>query len=184
MTDEYGVAEGDLKQGGGSSNKAKPTGTYTVTIEKAEVKKDKNGKLYAKWWNRVLLGQHKKQIIFEGYLPLSREGNAYNLARRNSFIKALGLKEGAKIPGTPGADDISVINGTIVDVNLEHEYENVPGQQYSVTTRNNGKLPDGVTMADVEGIAPSERATFYALSDEYDGLGGSDSSEEEWGLGF
>lgn len=182
MSDEYGVDESDLKQGGGSSNKAKPTGTYTATIEKAEVKKDKNGKLYAKWWNRILLGSHKKQIIFEGYLPLSREGNAYNLARRNSLVKALGLKEGAKIPGTPGADDISVINGTIIDVNLEHEYEGVPGQQYNVATRNNGKFPDGVSAADVEGIAPSERATFYALSDSYDGLGGAaDEDEEKWG---
>lgn len=165
---EYGVDEEDLK-GGGGNNKAKPTGTYTAIIEKAEAKKDKNGKIYLAWRNRIAFGPLKNQIAFESYLPISREGNKYVLARRNSLVKAIGLKPGAMIPGSPGGPSVDVLNGAYIDFNLEHEYENVPGQDYSVSTRR-GKLPDGVTEADVEGINPSERVTFYAVSDEFEGL--------------
>ena len=185
MSDEYGVSADDLK-GGGGGNKAKPTGVYTGTIEDASIEKDKNGKLYAKFRIRIAFGKFKNGVLFENYLPLSVEGNKFNVARRNSFVKALGLKEGARIPGTPGAAPIKSIEGTYVDVTVEHEYENVPGQEYSVTTRK-GKLPDGVSEADVVGIEPRERLTWYAMSDEFEGLGSSGDStsnspaESPWG---
>ena len=189
MSNEYGVEDDDLKGGGGGS-KAKPTGTYTAVIEDAEAKKDKNGKIYLAWRNRIAFGPNKKQIAFESYFPISREGNKYTVARRNSLVKALGLKPGAMIPGSPGGPDASALDGTYIDFTLEHEYENVPGQDYSVSTRY-GKLPDGVSEADVAGIQPRERVTFYAISDEFEGLGGSANApaskpapaaaDDEWG---
>lgn len=166
---EYDYTEDDAK-GGGSSNKAKPTGTYVTIIEGAETKKDKNGKLYAKFQGRIQVGPHKNGVIFENYLPLSNSASKFQVMRRNSWVKALGLKPGDKIPGTPGGPDIAKINGTYVDVVLEHEYENVPGQQYSVTTRK-GKLPEGVTEADVAGIQPRETPVWWQMSDDFIGIG-------------
>lgn len=184
---EYGYTSEDAK-GGGGGGKAKPANVYETVIEDASIEKDKNGKLYVKAKLRISSGPLKKQVLFENYLPLSKLGSKFQVARRNSFVKALGLKEGASIPGTPGAPDVSTINGTTVDIQSELEYENVPGQEYSVTTRR-GKLPDDVTEADIAGIQPREALTWYNLSDGFDGIGGESggsgdsgsSDEDSWG---
>lgn len=176
--DEYGVSANDLK-GGGGGNKAKPTKTYTVRIKKAEAKKDKNQKLLLKLDTVIEFGPNKKGHIFDNLLYLSNQENKFKVARRNSFAKALGLKEGARIPGTPGGLPAEALEDTLINVNLEHVYKDVPGQQYDVTTRNGGKLPDGVTEADVQGIEPEEIATFYSIADEFEGIGGAPSDQDD-----
>lgn len=199
MSDEYGYTEEDTQAGSGQrENKPKPIGRYTAIIERAEAKKDKNGKLYLKWWNRIAFGPYKNQIAFEGYLPLSRDVNAYQLARRNSFAKATGQQAGTPLIGTPTGAEASVLNGTYVDFTIQHQFENVPGEQYAVTTGSKAfkeKYGDkinaeGNLVIDGVEIKPTaEVVTFYEVSDEFEGVGGTPDGfvpdtavpEEVWG---
>jgi len=198
MSDEYGYTEEDTQSGSGQKqNKLKPIGRYTAVIENAETKTDKNGKLYLKWWNRIAFGEHKKQVAFEGYLPLSRDVNAYQLARRNSFAKATGQQPGTPLVGAPGGADASTLNGTYVDFTIQHQFENVPNEKYSVTTGSKAfreKYGDKINAQGnlvVDGIEiypTSEVVTFYEVSDEFEGIAGGASSfvpdavpEEVWG---
>ena len=199
MSDEYGYTEEDTQASSGPrKNTPKPIGRYTAIIEKAESKTDKNGKLYLKWWNRIAFGPHKNQIAFEGYLPLSRDVNAYQLARRNSFAKATGQKPGEALVGTPAGAAADSLNGTYVDFTIQHEFQNVPGEQYSVTTGSKAfkeKFGEKINAAGnlvVDGveIEPSgEFVTFYEVSDEFEGIGGGADSfipegaelEDAWG---
>lgn len=198
MSDEYGYTEEDTQAGSGQrENKPKPIGVYTAVIERAEAKKDKNGKLYLKWWNRIAFGPYKNQIAFEGYLPLSRDVNAYQLARRNSFAKATGQQPGQPLIGTPNGAPAETLNGTYVDFTIQHQFENVPGEQYPVTTGSKQFKENYGDKLNAEGnlvvngveIKPSaEVVTFYEVSDEFEGIGGSSDSfipeaapEEVWG---
>lgn len=198
MSDEYGYTEEDTQAGSTQrENKPKPIGRYTAVIEKAEVKTDKNGKLYLKWWNRIAFGPHKNQIAFEGYLPLSRDVNAYQLARRNSFAKATGQQPGQPLVGTPTGAPASNLNGTYVDFTIQHQFENVPGEQYPVTTGSKAfkekygeKInTEGNLVIDGVEIKPTaEVVTFYEVSDEFEGLGATSDGfvpdavpEEVWG---
>lgn len=202
MTDnEYAVTEEDLKGGGNRS--AKPRGKYTGEISKAVAKKDKKGKAYIGFGLKILHGKFKNGLLFENYLPLARDVNAYQAARRNSLHKAVGLKAGELPYGAPvpGAPDVEALNGTVVDVTVEHEFENVPGEEYSLTTSKSAKsawvtggwesgLDDkgrlvrspGGTPYDAP-IEPREVLTFYDMSDDFEGVGGAadDSADEDWG---
>ena len=193
---EYAVTDDDLK-GGGGARTAKARGKYTGTISRPEVKKDKNGKLYLKFGLKHEFGKYKGGLSFENYLPLGRDVNAYQSARRNSFYKAIGLKAGSIPPGAPGGPDVSTLEGTYIDFSLEHEFENVPGEQYSIVSSKSAKQPwvangweakldiKGNLSVNGETIAPSEVVTFFELSDEFEGLGGgsSDDSADEDGWG-
>ena len=160
------------------------------------MKKDKSGKLYLKFGIKISHGKMKNGLSFENYLPLARDVNAFQAARRNSFFKAIGLKVGTIPPGAPGGDAVEVLEGTYIDFNLEHEYENVPGEQYSLNTSKSAKSPwvtngwesklddKGNLVVQGESIAPGESVTFYDISDEFEGLGGSSAGEpddEGWG---
>lgn len=203
---EYAVTEDDLKGGGGGS--ANPRGTYTVEISKAKAKKDSKNKAFIGFGGSIILGKFKKQLVFENYLPLAKDVNAFQLARRNSFYKAIGLKAGALPYGAPvkGAPPVEALNGTVVDVTVEHEYREVPGEDYALQTSKSAKsnwvkdgwedcLDDkgrlvrspGGTQFDAP-ISPKEVVTFYNLSDEFDGVGGGtddapedDGPDEDWG---
>lgn len=198
MSDEYGYTEEDSAGGGQRKQTLKPIGRYTAVIENAESKTDKNGKLYLKWWNRIAFGPHKGQVAFEGYLPLSRDVNAYQLARRNSFAKATGQKAGEALIGTPNGKPAEALNGTYVDFTIQHEFQNVPGEQWSVTTGSRAFKEKYGDKINAEGnlvvggqeIAPSaEIVTFYEVSDEFEGIGGGADGfipqdaplEEAWG---
>lgn len=196
MTNEYAVTDDDLKGGGGGARTAKPRGKYTGTISRPEVKKDKNGKVYLKFGIKIEFGKFKNGLAFENYLPLARDVNAFQAARRNSFFKAIALKAGSVPPGAPGGPDVGVLEGVFVDFNLEHEYENVPGEQYSLNTSKSAKSPwvtngwqdkvdeSGNLVVNGEKIAPRETLTFYDISDEFSGVGSpADNSidGEEWG---
>jgi hypothetical protein len=194
MSDEYGYSKSDA-EGGGSGSSAKPRGTYTGVISRATTKTDKNKLVYLSFGVSITRGKHKKQLVFENYLPLSNKANKFQVARRNSFLRAVGADAGTIPPGAPGGPAASVLNGTIIDVTLEHEFEDVPGEQYSLNTSSSPKQPwkaDGWEdkldsrgrlardrnddiIKDDQGepapIEPRESLTFYNLSDDYDGLG-------------
>lgn len=194
---EYAVEEDDLKGGGNST--AKPRGKYTGTISKAVSKADKNKKVYIGFGIKILLGKFKNGLLFENYLPLARDVNKFQLARRNSFYKAIGLKAGAVPYGAPGGPAIELLDGTIIDVQVEHVFENVPGQDYSLTTSKSPKsqwvlegwedgLDDKGRLVKSPGgtpfdapISPKEALTFYNISDEFDGVGDPDAAPEDAG---
>lgn len=210
MTNEYAVTEDDLKGGGNAS--AKPRGKYTGEISKAESKKDKNQKIYLGFGVKITLGKYKNGLIFENYLTLDPKANGYATARRRSFYKAINLKPGAipygvpSINGGPAGPAVELLNGTIVDVQVEHRFENVPGEDYALVTSKSSKsrwvtegwekgLDDkgrlvrspGGTEYDAP-ISPKEEVTFYDLSDEFEGVGGGvpddapdESADEDWG---
>lgn len=186
-TNEYAVTEEDLKGGGG--NAAKPRGKYTGQIVKAESKKDKNNKIYLALQVKISHGKRKNGVIFDNYIPLGADANGFQKARRNSLYKALGLKAGAIPHGVPGGPAVELLVGTYVDVNLEHEFEQVPGEQYALQTSKSSKstwktdnwekgLDDKGNLVRSPGgtefdapITPKEFPTFYELSDEFEGIG-------------
>ena len=204
MSNEYAATKEDL-EGGGGGNKAKPRGKYTGAISRAKVAKDKNGKLYIGFGLSITHGSHKKQLAFENYLPLSSTANAYQKARRDSLYRALGLSAGEVPPGAPGGPDISVLEGVVVDFSIEHEFEDVPGEDCRITTSKSKKQPwntdgwekkldaNGNLVVDGETIEPKEVVTFFEISDDFEGLsepgsGSSDSGsdaadddEDSWG---
>lgn len=191
MTNEYAAPDSS----GGGERSAKPRGTYTAKISRAETKTDKNGLLYVKFGLSIITGKLAKQLAFENYLPLSAKANKFQVARRNSLFRAIGLDAGAIPPGAPGGPDVSVLNGTIVDFALEHTYEDVPGEDYALNTSKwnksswvtdgwearldaNGNIPagkDGTKATDEDGepspVKPSESITFYNMSDLFEGIG-------------
>lgn len=196
--DEYAVTEDNLK-GGGGGNGAKPRGTYTGVIETAEAKLDKNKKTYLALSIRITHGPRKNGVIFDNYILLAASTNKFQTARRDSLYKALGYKAGQIPHGAPSpkAPDVKELIGTYVDLSLEHEYENVPDEQYSLTTSKSkksrwviegwedglddrgylAKSPDGEEYE--AAIEPSEHPTFYALSDEFAGIGDPDYTPPE-----
>lgn len=195
-SNEYAATEEDLK---GGSRTAKARGKYTGTISRPVAKKDRNGKVYLGFGIKHEFGKYKGGLSFENYLPLARDVNAFQAARRNSFFKAIGLKPGSVPPGAPGGPDVSALEGTYIDFTIEHEFENVPGEQYSLSTSKSDKSKwvqegweskldgNGNLVVNGEKIVPSETLTFFDLSDEFEGLGGgSDDSDsptngEVWG---
>jgi hypothetical protein len=190
---EYAPTADDLN--GVSKPTAKPRGTYTAVISRARSKKDKNGLPNLGFGLSILNGKLKKQLLFENYLVLSSKGNKFALARRNSFYKAIGITEGTIPPGAPGGPDASVLDGTVVDIALEHVYENVPGEDFAVSTSSWAKsrwvtegwkscidesgiltkTPSGGVITghngEPEPIYPKESITFYNISDDFEGLG-------------
>ncbi|AXC37927.1 hypothetical protein SEA_JACKO_69 [Microbacterium phage Jacko] len=204
--DEYAVTKEDVQGGGGGG--AKPRGKYSIRIEKAESKKDKNNKIYLSLQGRITHGKRKNGVIFDNYLPLGADANAFQKARRNSLYRALGLKEGEFPPGTPKGRPASDLNGTFVDVTLEHEFNEVPGEQYAIQTSKSAKsrwkteewekgLDDKGNLVRSPGgteyeapVQPKEFVTFYELSDDFIGIGDpdavadepvDDSADEDWG---
>lgn len=202
---EYAPSKEDLESGGGG-NSAKPRGTYTGALSRTKSKKDKNGRVYLGFGISLTKGKLKKQLVFENYLPLSNQAAKFQVSRRNSFFRAIGLDQGTIPPGAPGGPDASILDGTIVDFTLEHTYENVPGQDYDVTTSKWGKsqwvtedwesclddkgrlvrTPDGKVIKGEDGepepIEPRESITFYNMSDDFDGVGSE--AESAPGDGF
>lgn len=213
MTDnEYGYTESDAENKGGGSN-ALPRDKYTGTISRAKGKKSTKGKAFLGFGISITHGKYKKVLAFENYLPLSRNENAFQVARRNSFLQAIGFQGGAIPPGVPaengnpGGPPASILDGTYVDFNIEHEYEDVPGEQYSLQTSKSAKTtwvkdgwedclddkgnliknPQGEVFD--EPVKPKAIVTFYAVSDEFEGLGGGDvdapedesADEDSWG---
>lgn len=189
---EWAVTEDDLKGGGGGDN-AKPRGKYTGTISRVEKKTDKNGLLFIGFGLSVTHPvAYKKQLSFDNYLVLSAKANNYQKARRNSFFQAIGLEAGSIPPGAPGGPDVSVLEGVSVDFNIEHLFEDVPGEDYDLTTSKSSKQPwkadgweekldsNGNLVVDGTKIAPREAVTFYSVSDDFEGLSepGSGSGEE------
>lgn len=188
--DEYAVTEDNLKGGGGGD--VKPRATYTGVIEKAESKLDKNKKIYLALQIRITHGGRKNGVIFDNYVLLASSTNKFQTARRDSLYRALGYKPGQIAHGTPKGPDASELVGTYVDLTLEHEYEKVPNEQYSVQTSKSAKSrwviegwedglddrgylaksPDGEEYE--AAIKPSEYPTFYAMSDEFAGVGDPD----------
>lgn len=191
MTDasEYLVSEDDLKGGGGGDN-AKPRGQYTGQISQAKSKPDKNKKLCLQFGISITHGTYKKQLLFENYLTLDPKANKFSLGRRNSFYKAIDLKTGQMPYGVTEERPASDLNGTYVDIQVEHEYEQVPGEEHSLVTSTWSKSrwveegwEDGLdekgylvrspggTEYDAP-IKPRESLTWYSMSDEFAGVGG------------
>lgn len=209
-TNEWAVSEDDLKGGGGYS--AKPRGQYSGTISKASTKKDAKGKLFIKFGVKIAKGKVKGGLAFENYLVLSRDTNAFQAARRNSFYKAIMLKAGSIPPGAPGGPDVAALDGALVKFTLEHEFQNVPGYEFSsITTSSSAKQPwkqggwenrlndkgelyldglDNVIVDEETGeaspIKPREVITFYELDDDFEGLavgGGASAVDGNFGWG-
>lgn len=207
MTNEYAVTDDDLKGGGNRS--AKPRGKYTGQISKAVSKLDTNKKPYLGFGVKITHGKFKNGLIFENYLTLNPAANAYQKARRNSFYKAIGLQAGAVPYGAPGGPAVGLLDGTYVDVTIEHRFEQVPGEEYAITTSKSAKqrwLDEGWDKCvndkgqlyknpggDVfdAPVDPKEEVTFYEISDEFAGVGDPDAvaaepedaaaSEDDWG---
>ena len=180
---EWAVDEDDLKGGTGA---AKPPRDYTVKISSATVETDKNRRPYYKLVLDIILGSEKGGKLFENYLPLGREKAGKNAGQVNkrtaSFLKAVGHKQG--IPwGAPGGPDVSALVGTVVDVRNENKYEDVPGEQYPVSTWEK-RFKEVQASGVLEGIKPRDDLGFYSLSDEFEGVGGGsayDAADESWG---
>ena len=198
IENEWAVTEDDLKGGGGDN--AKPRGKYTATISRAKTGKDKNGLLYIGFGLSVTSpAAYRKQLSFDNYLVLSAKANKYQIARRNSFFQAIGLEAGSIPPGAPGGPDVSVLEGVSIDFALEHVFEDVPGEEYSITTSKSSKQPwkadgweaklneSGKLVVDGQTVSPKETVTFYSVSDDFEGLdlsGGdqaADSEDGSWG---
>jgi len=180
---EWAVDEDDLKGGTGS---AKPPKNYTVKIEEAAVDKDKNKRPYIKFRGKIQYGEHKGGYLFENYLPLGRDKDGKNAGKVNprtaSFLKAIGHKQGVP-PGAPGGADVSVLNGTVVDVKNENEYRDVPGEQYPVRTWEK-RFKEVEASGALKGIKPMDSLGFYSLSDDFEGIGGADENSADtdgWG---
>jgi len=181
--EDWAVGEDDLK---GGTGKAKPPRTYTVRIENASTEKDKNGRPYLKFVGEIILGSEKGGKLFENYLPFGREKSGKNAgqinARTSSFLKAIGHRDGVPA-GAPGGPDASKLNGTVVDVKNENEYE-VDGEQYPVRTWEK-RFKEVEASGKLEGVTPRDSLGFYALSDEFEGIGGGttdDSADDDsWG---
>ena len=189
--DEYAVTEENLKGGGGGSD-VKPRDTYTGVIEKAESKKDKNNKIYLALQIRITHGGRKNGVIFDNYILLAASENKFQTMRRDSLYKALGYKPQQIPHGTPNGKPASDLVGTYVNLSLEHVFEKFPGGQWSLTTSKSkksrwviedwesglddrgylAKSPDGEEYE--AAIKPSEHPTFYAMSDEFAGVGDPD----------
>lgn len=200
--EDYGWSEEDAESTGGGERTALPRDKYTGQISRAEIKKDKNKKSYYKFGISITHGKLKRALAFENYLPLGRGENAFKVARRNSFFKAIGLQPNTLPPGIDPDKDVSLLNDTYVDFTVEHEFEDVPGEQYSLTTSKSSKLrwldegwedcldANGNLVKNPKGevfdepVKPRTLITFYAVSDEFEGLGGGveDEPEDEgWG---
>lgn len=198
MTDinEYLVSEDDLK-GGGGGDKAKPRGKYTGRISQAKSKPDKNKKLCLQFGISITHGAFKKQLLFENYLSLDPKANKFSLGRRNSFYKAIDLKTGQMPYGVTDERPASDLDGTYVDIQVEHEYEQVPGEEHSLVTSTwsksrwveegweNGLDEDGNLVRSPGGteydapIKPRETLTWYSMSDEFAGVGDPDFQAEQ-----
>ena len=196
MSNEYGFSQEDATQSSGGGFTAKPRGNYEGIVEGAETKKDKNGKVYLKFALKIAFGPRKGGKAFENYLPLSNTVNKFQLARRNSFLRAILLQAGSIPPGAPGGPSASVLNGALVGFQLEHEFQNVPGEDYSITTSKSAKsawvqdgweerlnekgelvkAKNGSTIP--EPIKPRETVVFYQLSDDFEGLVDDTASDE------
>lgn len=201
---EYAPSKEDLE--GGGERSAKPRGKYTAKISRSIQKPDRKGNLSLRFGLAISKGKFKTQLLFENYLPLTGDLNKVNKfqrARRNSFFKAIGLNPGEIPPGAPGGPKPEVLDGTIVDINVEHEYENVPGEDYSITTspasnkksrwvdegwearlNEKGQLvrdgSDNIILGDdgePEPISPRETLTWYDVSNDFTGVGGDTGSE-------
>lgn len=194
---EYLVSEDDLKGGGGGGDNAKPRGKYTGQISQAKSKPDKNKKLCLQFGIQITHGKYKKQLLFENYLSLDPKANKFSLGRRNSFYKAIDLKTGQMPYGVTDERPASDLNGTYVDIQVEHEYEQVPGEDHSLVTSTwsksrwveegwedgldeNGYLvrSPGGTEYDAP-IKPRESLTWYSMSDEFAGVGGDMEFEQK-----
>lgn len=168
---DYDYDEKDLEGGGGGS--LIPVNDYTVLVERAKVKTDKNGKPAIQFQAAIMFGSQKKRKVFENYLPLAKltEGKSAGQLhmRTKSFLKAIGHKGGPPV-GAPGGRPIEDLEGTYLDVRVEHEYQNVPGQQYAVQTWQKD-FKDLETSGALRGIKAREALGFYSVSDEFSGLG-------------
>lgn len=180
---DYDFNEEDLKpKSGGGDNSPLPIGTYTFSIAKAETKSDKNGKAYLALELDVEFGKHKKRKAWDGYMTLDKTSKQFN--RTSSFLRAIGHKSG--IPaGAPGGSPASSLVGTLVDAQVTHEYQDVPGQEWSVQSWSKD-FKEIEASGSLKGITPRARVGFYSISDEFSGIGGdsadSDSDTgEEWG---
>lgn len=199
MTNPYAVTEDDLKGGGGGSHEAKPRGLYTGQIAEAKAKNDSKGKPCIQFRIKITHGKRKGGLLFENWLSLNPEANGFATARRRSFYKAIGLQAGAIPYGAPieGAPAVELLNGTYVDVQLEHRFEQVPGQDYNIVTSKSSKQrwleegwdkcvnEQGQLVKDPFGnvfdapVDPKEELTFYNISDEFAGVGDPDAVLDE-----
>lgn len=178
---EYDFTEDDLKSTGGGGKSIKPVGDYDIQIEGAETAKDTNGRPYLKFVGEIVSAQRKGGKVFENYLPFGRATKGKNEgkldARTVSFLKATGQKSGTPI-GAPGADSASKLNGTIVSVRLEHEYKDVPGEDWPVRTWQK-EFKDIEASGRLQGIEAKESLGYYSVADDFAGIGGDDDDENE-----
>lgn len=176
---EYDLTEDDLKDAGGGGGSVLPIGEYTFTIESAESKTDKNGKAYLALELEVAFGTHKKRKVWDNYLTLDKENKQFR--RTASFLRAIGHKNGVPV-GAPGGKPARDLVGAYVDLGVTHEYQDVPGQQYSVQSwsKDFAEIQESGAL---KGIKPQARAGFYSVADEFEGIGGGSNSatDEEWG---
>lgn len=179
--DDYTFDEDDVK--GGGSRGAKPIGYYEGIIDQAETAKDKNGMAYLKFRLDIRSGPQKAGYLFENYLPLAKrevrggkdKGQVKLDARTVSFLRATGQARGIPV-GAPSGRPASDLNGTIVGVRVDHEYQNVPGRQYPLKSWERD-FDDVEGSGALKGIQPRESLGFYSISDEFFGIGPADGSE-------
>lgn len=177
---EYDYSEDDLKTGGGGGNSVLPVGDYTFTVEKAETKKDKNGKAYLSLELEVAFGSHKKRKVWDNYLTLDKDSRQFK--RTASFLQAIGHKSGVPV-GAPGGAPASALAGTFVDMGVSHTYENVPGKEWPVRSWERD-FKEVQASGALKGITPKAEAGWYRISDEFEGIGSpgdSGSAESPWG---
>lgn len=177
---EYDFNEDDLKPtGGGGDREALPIGEYTFSIEKAETKRDKNGKAYLSLELEVAFGNEKKRKAWDNYLTFDKTAGGFK--RTASFLRAIGHKNGVPV-GAPEGRPASDLVGTYVDAQVTHEYQDVPGHQYSVQSwsKDFAEIKESGAL---DGIKPTARLGFYSVADEFEGIGGgsNSASDEEWG---
>lgn len=185
MTDnEYAVTEDDLA--GGGDFVARPIGDYDAVIIAAESKVGKTAQKipYLALKFLVTRGKNKGQKFVDNYLPLKKtlrksgkhEGKMMLDYRTSRFFSAIGLEPGQVPPGAPGGPEAETLVGTAVAFRNEHEYQDVPDEQYPIRTATgqyNKPFKDAQARGALEGIKPQDNIASYSISDDFAGIGGS-----------
>lgn len=185
MTDnEYAVTEDDLA--GGGDYKARPIADYDGVIIAAESKIGKTAEKIPYLALRILIthGKLKGELFFENYLPLKKKlrktgknaGKSMLDFRTARFFQAISLEPGQVPPGAPGGPDAETLVGTAISFRNEHEYQDVPDEQYAIRTGTgeyNKAFLDAQARGALEGIKPQDNIASYSISDDFAGIGGS-----------
>lgn len=187
--DEYGFSDDDLKNAGGSG-KPLEIGKYTFRIEEAETKTSSSGKLYLKLKLQIPEDlPNGKRVVFENYLPLGKNNEGKLTRKTANFFRAIGLKAGDLPPGTPNGPSVDVLQGILIQNQIDHEYETGETNPQGYPVRVKHWTPEGKAIAEKAGGADKVKGEIqavpgsnYEMADAFEGLDAAGgAADEQWG---